>query len=178
MNYRKKNLITKKDIKDGFLELLDEKGFDKITVSELCQKVGINRSTFYYYYDNMNKLLQDVHHDYFDSIIEKLNMNHYSLFNQTEVDEHLLISLLKDIRYNDSKLKLFLEKADKYSFFVNAMDYFYDAYSITEKDKIKKYEAFSCFSNGFILVSCWVKSGYDLDEKVLCQMIAKLKITL
>ena len=46
MNYRKKNLLTKNDIKDGFLEMLKSLPLDKITVSDLCNKVGVNRSTF------------------------------------------------------------------------------------------------------------------------------------
>ena len=32
MNYRKKNLLTKNDIKDGFLEMLKSLPLDKITV--------------------------------------------------------------------------------------------------------------------------------------------------
>ena len=74
MNYRKKNLLTKNDIKDGFLEMLKSLPLDKITVSDLCNKVGINRSTFYYYYDNVRRLFQDVCNDYFDSITERLNI--------------------------------------------------------------------------------------------------------
>ena len=32
---------------EALLLLLEEKEFDRITVKELCQKAGVNRTTFY-----------------------------------------------------------------------------------------------------------------------------------
>ncbi len=44
---------------EALLLLLEEKEFDRITVKELCQKTGVNRTTFYLHYDNMNDLLDE-----------------------------------------------------------------------------------------------------------------------
>ena len=41
---------TKKIIKETFLNLLEEKELNKITVSEICRISDINRETFYRYY--------------------------------------------------------------------------------------------------------------------------------
>lgn len=37
----------------AFLDLLDRKDFAYITVKELCQAAGVNRSTFYLHYETM-----------------------------------------------------------------------------------------------------------------------------
>ena len=43
---------TRQTIKDTFLELLTQKSFTKITVTEICKNAEINRGTFYlHYYD-------------------------------------------------------------------------------------------------------------------------------
>lgn len=48
---------TKRVIKESFISLLSEKSLSKITVTAICAKAGINRATFYKYYDNPNDLL-------------------------------------------------------------------------------------------------------------------------
>lgn len=43
----------------AFLDLLAEKDFEYITVKEICQKAGVNRSTFYLHYETVADLLDE-----------------------------------------------------------------------------------------------------------------------
>ena len=51
------------------LTLLDSKDFELISVKEICETAGVNRSTFYLHYDNVNDLLHEtveaVYKDFF-----------------------------------------------------------------------------------------------------------------
>lgn len=51
------NTAIKMDI--SFLELLEEKDFEYITVKEICKKAGVNRSTFYLHYETVADLLSE-----------------------------------------------------------------------------------------------------------------------
>lgn len=42
--------ITKKALSNSFKELLQEKKFTKISVSDICNKCGMNRKSFYYHF--------------------------------------------------------------------------------------------------------------------------------
>lgn len=44
---------------EAFLELLEKKEFAYITVKEICEKAGVNRSTFYLHYDTIADLLAE-----------------------------------------------------------------------------------------------------------------------
>lgn len=44
---------------EAFLELIEEKDFAYITVKEICEKAGVNRSTFYLHYENVGDLLAE-----------------------------------------------------------------------------------------------------------------------
>lgn len=44
---------------DAFLRLLAKKDFAYITVKELCEEAGVNRSTFYLHYETMADLLNE-----------------------------------------------------------------------------------------------------------------------
>ena len=53
MSEKKKNrsvLRSQKMLKDGFLDLMQQKPIQQITVKELCDHVDLNRGTFYLHY--------------------------------------------------------------------------------------------------------------------------------
>lgn len=54
-----KYFLTAQCMDEALLALLDEKDFEYITVKELCEKAGVNRSTFYLHYDSMDDLLNE-----------------------------------------------------------------------------------------------------------------------
>lgn len=51
------NTAVKMDL--ALISLLKEKPFDYITVSEICSKAGVNRSTFYLHYETIGDLLEE-----------------------------------------------------------------------------------------------------------------------
>ena len=44
---------------EAFLELLSRKSFAYISVKEICEKAGVNRSTFYLHYETIGDLLNE-----------------------------------------------------------------------------------------------------------------------
>lgn len=52
--------LTKKLLRQGMVKLIDEEDVDKITVLELCQKAGINRSTFYKHYGCPHEVVVEI----------------------------------------------------------------------------------------------------------------------
>lgn len=65
---------TKKALYDAFIELLNQKPFDAITVNELCDTAKIRRATFYKHYSDKFDFLNaytKVLRDRFDKIIFK-----------------------------------------------------------------------------------------------------------
>ena len=54
---------TRQTIKDTFLELLTQKSFTKITVTEICKNAEINRGTFYLHYYDIHDVLSDIFND-------------------------------------------------------------------------------------------------------------------
>ena len=51
------NTAVKMDL--ALISLLKEKPFEYITVSEICKKAGVNRSTFYLHYETISDLLEE-----------------------------------------------------------------------------------------------------------------------
>ena len=49
-------------LQQALILLLDEEKFERISVSKICKKASVHRSTFYSYYDNQFDLLDDAYH--------------------------------------------------------------------------------------------------------------------
>lgn len=48
---------TSKKMNEALITLIDKKDFEYITVKEICETAGVNRSTFYLHYENISDLL-------------------------------------------------------------------------------------------------------------------------
>lgn len=48
---------TARKMNNALIEILEQKPFEYITISEICEKAGVNRSTFYLHYENTSDLL-------------------------------------------------------------------------------------------------------------------------
>ena len=51
--------ITKKALRESFMELLNERSFNKITVQDITDRCGVNRNTFYYHYQDIYALFEE-----------------------------------------------------------------------------------------------------------------------
>ena len=49
---------TKEALVSAFLDLVKEEDFDRITVTDLVEKCGISRQTFYYHFDDIQGMLE------------------------------------------------------------------------------------------------------------------------
>ena len=61
---------TKKAITEAFTELIIEKEFDQITVTELAERAGINRKTFYSHYECIEDVLDELQLEIAERIVE------------------------------------------------------------------------------------------------------------
>ncbi len=50
---------TARKMDEAFLELLEKKDLEYLTVKEICNRAGVNRSTFYLHYETMADLLTE-----------------------------------------------------------------------------------------------------------------------
>ncbi len=62
---------TKMVIKSNLMELMQTKPVAKITVTEICERAGINRATFYAHYNDPMDLLQSIEREFIDDISDK-----------------------------------------------------------------------------------------------------------
>ncbi len=86
-NYTDLRIIrTKEAIRDALVKLIEEKGFEAITVKDITTRARINRGTFYVYYENKFDLMTKLEDEFMHNLaqIAKQNRKHNS--DSVEVD--------------------------------------------------------------------------------------------
>ena len=86
---------TAKKMDKALISLLEEKSFEYITVSEICKRADVNRSTFYLHYENTVDLLDETARSLLDDFVSYFNddvKKITSKFKESSLDELVFIS--------------------------------------------------------------------------------------
>lgn len=86
---------TAKKMDKALISLLEEKSFEYITVSEICKRAEVNRSTFYLHYENTVDLLDETARFLFDDFASYFNVDVENItekFKDNSLDELNFIS--------------------------------------------------------------------------------------
>lgn len=71
---------SRKLIRQAFMELLKEKEFEKITVTDIVKRADINRSTFYAHYPDVFGVIDEIQQevlDYTQKVLDDMNFNNF-----------------------------------------------------------------------------------------------------
>ena len=86
---------TAKKMDNALISLLEEKTFEYVTVSEICKRANVNRSTFYLHYENTVDLLNETARFLLDDFIAYFNVDTKIItnkFKESSLDELNFIS--------------------------------------------------------------------------------------
>lgn len=64
---------TKKKLREGLWQLMEEKTINSITVKELTELVDVNRGTFYFHYSDVYDMLHQIEDEFFRQFEQVLN---------------------------------------------------------------------------------------------------------
>ena len=63
---------TKKIIIDTAFDLFKEKGYDNVTLNEICEVCGITKTTFYYHLSSKNEIISHFYEEVTSSLADRL----------------------------------------------------------------------------------------------------------
>ena len=64
--------FTKREIKNSFIKLLTERPISQITVKDIVEDCGVNRNSFYYHFQDIPSLLEEIIVEMTAKVIENL----------------------------------------------------------------------------------------------------------
>lgn len=120
MNIDRRTIRTRQAIRDVFVQLLQKKSLNKISVSEITNEANIGRGTFYLHYEDVYSLYEQLVNELlenlitlFDSVYPDKGTNNYMVFSQKLIDyleENAILFILLIGQDNEGKVNQRLKK--------------------------------------------------------------------
>lgn len=183
----RRTAYSKRIIRESLYELMKDKPLNKITVTEICEKADVNRSTFYAYYTDIYDLHQKIIEEFFSiqkSVIKHIRdsiMNKNSLSDFTYGDFYEIIyNYLKTVEENVELYKfIFNQNADN-AVHANFAKITYQTIKevlspvIEEERAVELRKAFTFVVGGTTaLIMTWVEKNCDTPIDELTGFVAR-----
>lgn len=167
--------FTELAIKNSFIKLLNERPLSKITVKDIVEDCGINRNSFYYHYEDLPTLIEELVTEEADKII--------TAYPDIDSIETCLLAAIHFARQNKKAIMHIYNSVNRALFeqyLWKVCDYVVSSYSAklfaglnineTDKNIIVKFYKYQCFG----VVIGWMESGMkdDVEQNIhrLCEL--------
>ena len=172
---------------EAFMELLEEKDFEYISVKEICERAGVNRSTFYLHYETIGDLLEESISYMNGKFLEYFNQNSENFVGRIDVADLKELYLVTPnylkpyLEYIKEHQRIFLTAmkrsnalrlADTYDrMFTHVFNPIMDRFAVSEKEK--KY-LLSFYMNGILAVTkTWMSGDCEDDIDFIVKIISE-----
>lgn len=170
---------------EALISLLQRKEYAFITVKEICEKAGVNRSTFYLHYESIDDLLSECI-DYLnrklslmyaeDVIFDKAKIESYSVDELLLITPQHLIPYLEFVRENRATFVAAVSQPTVFKVGEISKSLYQDIFSpIMERYGIKESERAyrtNFYLNGvWAIIQTWIKNGCKENPEELVKII-------
>lgn len=169
------SLATKKALVESLKDLLAEKPVDKITVSELTEKCGISRMTFYYHFKDIYDLMEYACNTEAKKVLagnytyDTWQQGFLQIFEVVKEYKPLIINAYRCLP--KGQIETYLDEIT-YRLLVNVVNETAKNKEVSEKDK-----AFiaNFYKHAFVgIVLDWIGNGMKEEPKDMVDSISKL----
>ena len=160
--------FTKKCIMEALLQLMHTKEYEQISISEMTQKAGVSRMSYYRNYSSKDSILIDYMHHILKEYAEELNGPSFRSNFQTY--DHILRSLKYLRKYKD--YVLCLKKANRSEILLRGLDlYMLSVTESLEKSDLEKYELYYYSGALYNIFMHWIEDDMKEDIEVIASII-------
>ena len=163
--------MTKRLMKDALLELMEHQDLVKVSVTAICEKADVHRSTFYKYYTDPADLLREIEQDFLDRIpappMVLDQQNQKSLLSAAS-------EFFDFIKENKKTVRILFSGSCVSSFSARLVEFLCDGYVPVSDDTDALSSRFASIyiANGTVgMMREWVKEDFPVSSQTIAEMM-------
>ncbi|MGE7674545.1 TetR/AcrR family transcriptional regulator [Lysinibacillus sp. NPDC094403] len=183
-------LRTRKLLRDALVELIDEQGYEKITVQDITERATLNRATFYLHYRDKLDLLYQSSKEILDDLVGSINVTfddkiEFDFLKDEDEPHDTFIHLFEQISLNSKLYKVFLTEKD-IPYFSSGMkeiiiDFVSNGINFTQPDDKKltvpREMAVRYFAAAFLeVIVWWLENDMPYSPKFMATQLMKITV--
>ena len=171
---------------EALILLLEKKEYSFITIKEICEKAGVNRSTFYLHYNTIDDLLSEtieyvgkqIHKKFNNKVLDKRTIKNSKLEDLYFVTPEYLLPYLEFLRENKAIYKIAYSQPNVLKeqyivshLFKNIFEPILDRFLVPREEQ--KY-MMSFYLNGMSAVMIeWIKNDCKVEIQTILNILTK-----
>lgn len=171
---------------EALILLLEKKEYSFITIKEICEKAGVNRSTFYLHYETMDDLLSEtieyvgkkIQKKFNNKVLDKQTIKNSKLEDLFLVTPKYLLPYLEFLKENKAIYKIsysqpnvLKEKNIVSHLFKNIFEPILDRFSVPKEEQVYM---MSFYLNGMSAVMIeWIKNDCKEEIQTILSILIK-----
>lgn len=164
--------MTKRLLKEAMLELLEQRPIERITITDVCRRADVNRSTFYAYYTDVAALMLEIEND----VLEQLPAS-----PDIPASQNQFLPALEEffdyVRGNERLFRLLLVQRDSSSFnrrLVNAVMEHYRLPFQGEDGLWNRYAYVYCVNGVIGIIREWINGGFPISTHDFARIVLRI----
>ena len=170
---------------EALIMLLEKKDFEYITIKEICDTAGVNRSTFYLHYENTSDLLKettryiiDKHLSYYDIDKQRISLQ-FEACKREEllfITEEYLVPYLTFIKDNQRLFRVSIKQFNSLNMdevynkmFKHIFNYILEHFNVPEKERVYVMKFY--LTGIFAIVMEWLDNNCSDDMEMVIKVI-------
>ncbi len=167
---------TKERLRKALLDILKTRSLDEVSISEVCNKAGINRNTFYSHYSSVKALLEDIESQFWTDLISSIEISPESIHSV----KGILMLILEKVRENSDMCTLLLSDYGDRSFLrsillsclPSAVSNWKEKHNLSEVDAKLLFHYIS--GGAANVIEEWIRNNFEEREEVLVSKLDAL----
>ena len=170
---------------EALITLLEKKDFEYITIKEICDTAGVNRSTFYLHYENTSDLLKettryiiDKHLAYYETDQKRISLQ-FETCKREEllfITDEYLVPYLKFIKDNQRLFKVSIKQFNSFNMnevygrmFEHIFNPILERFHVPEKERAYVMKFY--LTGVFAIVMEWLDKNCSDDMETVTRVI-------
>lgn len=162
------NLLTREALQEALLVLLDDHKLTDISITQLTQKAGVSRMSYYRNYDSLQDLFTDVLNHLFSGFLRQ------SLpFLKSQDWQTFWVMLFDFIYEHRQRIKpLLFSQSGNY-----VLNYMNQHFAQFAEDNYQRYTILAMIGMAYNLMGEWIKRDFDLSSQQLARICQQILAT-
>lgn len=161
--------LAKKCITDALILLMNEKDFDKISITEICDKAGVSRMTYYRNYYNKKDIIVDCLKD----IAEKFRRESHSWREKNKYHNKEVINFLFSYFKKYAYFITTLKKANLTGLLQDLLNKYLIREANTPTDPQELYHLYSYSGALYNVYMKWIDNGMKESSEEMAEIFCK-----
>lgn len=181
---------TRQLLRDALVELIDERGYEKITVQDITERATLNRATFYLHYRDKLDLLYQSAKEILDDLVNSMNVSfedemEFDLLKDKDEPHDTFMQLFEQISLNSKLYKVFLTEKD-IPYFSSGMkeiiiDFVSNGINFTQPDDQKltvpREMAVRFFAAAFLeVIIWWLENDMPYSPRFMATQLMRISV--